>query len=79
MPKLTERERLAEMEQRQRKMTEEIEQQRAAVRARYAALITDLPVEAFTEKEFRDGIQLMLKAGPGATLQLLKATSTRIG
>ncbi|KKW93030.1 hypothetical protein [Sphingobium chungbukense] len=79
MPKLTERERLAEMEQRQRKMTEEIEQQRIAVRARYASIVTDLPVEDFTEKEFRDALQLMLKSGPATALQLLKAPSSRTG
>lgn len=75
MPKLTERERLAELEQRQRKIAEEIEQQRAAVRARYAAIVAENAVEGFTEKEFRDALLLMVKAGPAATLQSLKAPS----
>lgn len=76
MPKLNERERLADLEQRQRKIIEEIEQQRSAVRARYAAITTELPVETFTEKEFRDGLLLMLKAGPAVALQSLKAPAT---
>lgn len=73
MPKLTDRERLAELEQRKRKIAEEIEQTRVALRGKYAAIISELEVELLTERDFRDLISLAIKAGSTASLQALKA------
>jgi len=77
MPKLTGREKLTELEQRKRKIAEEIEQTRMTLRGRYAAIVTELEVETLTEKEFRDLITLAIKAGSAASLQALKALPPR--
>nr|WP_087575777.1 hypothetical protein [Sphingomonas sp. CDS-1] len=77
MPKLTDRERLAELEQRKRKIAEEIEQTRVALRGKYAAIISELEVESLTERELRDIISLAIKAGAMASLQALKALPSR--
>ncbi|KKW91066.1 hypothetical protein [Sphingobium chungbukense] len=77
MPKLTDRERLAELEQRKRKISEEIEQTRVALRGKYAAIISDLEVESLTERELREIISLAIKAGSTASLQALKALQPR--
>ena len=77
MPKLTDRERLAELEQRKRKIAEEIEQTRVALRGKYAAMISELEVELLTERDFQDLISLAIKAGSAASLQALKALPPR--
>lgn len=77
MPKLTDRERLAELEQRKRKIAEEIEQTRVALRGKYAAIISELEVESLTERDFRDLISLAIKAGSVASIQALKALPPR--
>ncbi len=77
MPKITERDRLADLEQRQRKIIQEIEETRKAVRGKYAAIVPELEVEAFTEREFRELISLAIKAGPAAALGALKARPHR--
>ena len=77
MPKLTDREKLTELEQRKHKIPEEIEQTRMTLRGRYAAIVTELEVETLTEKEFRDLITLAIKTGSTASLQALKALPPR--
>jgi len=77
VPKLTDREKLTELEQRKRKIAEEIEQTRMTLRGKYAAIVAELEVETLTEKEFRDLITLAIKAGSAASLQALKALPPR--
>ena len=72
MPKLTERERLADLESRQRKLAQELDGARKALRARYAAIVPDLGVERLTEREFRDLLTLAIRAGGPAALAALK-------
>jgi len=72
MPKLTERERLAELETRQQKLLEDIETARISVRSRYAAAIQDLPVEALTERELRELVQLSILLGGAPAIAALK-------
>lgn len=73
MPKLSERERLADLEARQRKMAEEVAQARSALRNRYAAMVRELGVEALTEREFRDLLTHAIRAGGAASVGALKA------
>ena len=54
MPKKSERERLADLEARQRKVAEDVENARRALRGRYASIIGELAVEELTEREFAD-------------------------
>ena len=44
MPRMTERERLADLEARQRKVAQEIGQTRRALRGKYAAIVSELPI-----------------------------------
>ena len=73
MPKLTERERLSDLETRQRKLQDEIEAARGALRSRYAAIVTDLPVEMLVERDFRDILQQAIRVGGPAAVQALKS------
>ena len=72
MPKKSERERLGDLEARQRKVADEVEKSRRALRGRYAAIVTDLAVETFTEREFRDIIAQAIRAGAIASIGALK-------
>jgi hypothetical protein len=72
MPKMTDRERLAELEARQRKMGEEVEKTRLALRRKYAALVSDLAVEQLTEREFRDVLAAAIRVGSAGALAALK-------
>ncbi|UXC91832.1 MULTISPECIES: hypothetical protein [unclassified Sphingobium] len=45
MPKMNERERLADLEARERKLAQEVLDARRALRGRYASMIEDVPVE----------------------------------
>ncbi len=76
MPKLSEREKLADLEARQRKMVEEVTQARSALRDRYAAMMKDLGVEALTEREFRDLLTHAIRVGGVASVAALKALPT---
>ena len=53
MPKLTDRDRLADLEARHRKMADEVEKTRRALRGKYAAQVLDIPVERLTERVTR--------------------------
>ena len=72
MPKMTDRERLADLEARQRKMVEEVEKTRRALRGKYAAIIPELAVETLTEREFRDILAAAIRVGGAATIAALK-------
>lgn len=72
MPKLTERERLADLESRRRKLDDEVENARRALRGKYAALVSELPVESLTEREFRDLLGHAIRAGGAPALAALK-------
>ena len=73
MPKMTDRERLADLEARQRKMAEEVEKTRRTLRGKYAALVPDLAVENLTEREFRDLLTVAIRVGGAAAITALKA------
>jgi hypothetical protein len=73
MPKMSERERLAELVARHRKVTDELDQARRAVRDRYAAVVTGIPVEQIPERAFREIISEVIRAGGSASLAALKA------
>jgi len=76
MPKLSEREKLADLEARQRKMVEEVTQARSALRDRYAAMVRDIGIEALTEREFRDLLTHAIRVGGAASVGTLKALPT---
>ena len=73
MPKKTDRERLADLEARQRMMSEEVEKTRSALRGKYAKIVTDLPVEDLTEREFRDLLAAAIRCGGAAAVIALRA------
>lgn len=72
MPKKSEREKLAALEEQQKRVSAEIEAARARVRDRYARIVADLPVEEISEREFRDLVGQALRVGAGAALGALK-------
>jgi hypothetical protein len=76
MPKLTEREKLTDLEKRQRALAEEAGKVRQALRSRYGALLADIPVERISEKEFRDLLAQAIRAGGPAAITALKALPT---
>lgn len=73
MPKQNDRERLADLEARQRRLQEEIAAARSALRARYGAIVVELPIEAVGERDFRDILQHAIRVGAPAAVQALKA------
>lgn len=73
MPKKTDRERLADLEARQRMMAEEVEKTRRALRGKYAEIVTELPVEVLTEREFRDLLAAAIQCGGAAAVSALRA------
>ena len=75
MPKKSERERLADLEARQRKVADDVENARRALRGKYAAIVPELPVETLTEREFREIVDLAIRAGGTASVAALKALS----
>jgi hypothetical protein len=72
MPKMSERERLTDLEGRHRKIGEELELARRAVRDRYAAIVTDMGVEQVPERVFREIMMQVIRAGGNASLAALK-------
>jgi len=73
MPKKTDRERLADLEARQRMMAEEVEKTRRVLRGKYADIVTDLSVEDLTEREFRDLLVAAIRCGGAAAVSALRA------
>lgn len=78
MPKMTERDRLADLEARQRKMNDELENARRALRGKYAAMIAEMPVEKLTEREFRELLTQAIRVGGGAALTAIKGLPAAI-
>jgi hypothetical protein len=74
MPKMSDRERLAELEARQRRVGDEIIEARRALRGKYAALVLDLSVESLTEREFRDLLGHAIRLGGAASIAALART-----
>lgn len=72
MPKLSERERLADLETRQRRVMEEVEQARRALRGRYAAMVEELPVEQLSERMFKDILSEATRLGGDVALAALR-------
>lgn len=72
MPKMTARDRLAELESRERKAIEEAETARQALRGAYAETVRDLPVERLSEREFRDVLVHAIRVGGSAAIAALK-------
>lgn len=73
MPKMTDRERLAELETRQRKIVEDIAEARRTLRGRYAALALDLAVETLTEREFKELLVQAIRLGGAPAIAALSA------
>ncbi|WP_404337914.1 hypothetical protein AB2M62_03725 [Sphingomonas sp. MMS12-HWE2-04] len=73
MPKMTDREKLSDLEKRQRQMADEADAVRRSLRARYAAVLAEIPVERLSEREFRDIVGQAIRAGGSPALAALKA------
>ena len=73
MPRKTDRERLADLEARQRMVAEEVEKTRRALRGKYAEIIADLTVEVLTEREFREILVAAIPCGGVHALAALRA------
>jgi hypothetical protein len=73
MSKLSDRERLAELEARQLRAADEVAQARSALRGRYGAAVADYPVENLTERDFREALSPIVRVGGPATLAALKS------
>ena len=76
MPKQTYRERLADLEMRQRRIAEEILTARHAVRGKYADILDSLPIEQMSERVFRDIIMHAIRVGGEASLAVLMPLPT---
>lgn len=73
MPKLNDRDRLADLEARQTKIAQEILDTRRALRGKYASIISDMEVERLSERDFRDLLQDAIRVGGPAAIAALKS------
>lgn len=73
MPKMNDREKLADLDKRQRQLAEEAETVRRNVRARYGTVLSAIAVESLSEREFRDILSHAIRAGGGPAVAALKA------
>lgn len=72
MPKLNDRERLAELEARERKLAQEILDARRALRGRYASIVEELAVEQLSERAFRDIVGHAIRVGGDRAMDALR-------
>jgi hypothetical protein len=72
MPKLTDREKLADLDKRQQMLAQEAETVRRTLRARYGAMLAEIPVERLSEREFRDLVAHAVRVGGAAAISALK-------
>lgn len=77
MPKMSDREKLADLAAKSRKIAEEIEATRQRMRERYSAIVTALPVETYSEREFREAMGLLVKLDASAAIAALKTAAPR--
>lgn len=73
MPKLTDRERLADLEARERKLAQEVLGARRALRGRYASLVEELAVEQLSERAFREILGHAIRIGGDRAMETLRA------
>lgn len=73
MPKLTERDRLAELVERQRRTTEELEKARGDLRGKCLDHLRDLAVEMLSERELREIVIQAIRVGATVAVTALKA------
>src|SRR3546814_16614292 len=77
MPKMTERERLVKIEADQQNLAREAETVRRGLRTQYGKLVTELPVERLSEREFRDVIGQAIRVGGSAAIAALKGLTAQ--
>jgi hypothetical protein len=74
---MSERERLADLVEKRRKIADEIETTQARLRERYGAIVIALPVEEIAERDFREAMGLLLKLGGPAAIGAMKAAPSK--
>src|SRR3546814_18327441 len=79
MPKMTERERLVKIEADQQNLAREAETVRRGLRTHYGKLVTELPVERLSEREFRDVNGKAIRVGGRAAIAALKGLNAQGG
>lgn len=77
MPKMTERERLAKIEADQQTLAMEAETVRRGLRVHYGKLVTELPVERLSEREFREVLGQAIRVGGAAAVSALKGLAAQ--
>jgi hypothetical protein len=73
MPKLSDREKLADLDKRQHQLAQEADTVRRTLRSRYGAMLADIAIERLSEREFKDLVTHAVRAGGPAAIIALKA------